>query len=140
MNKVKIAKEDHEILACWEAVYALRPHLIKEEFLEKIRDIQKENYHLAYIASEGKVVSIAGFRYMHMLYSGKSIYIDDLSTLETHRGKGYASQLLNYIDALVKEQKLEVVHLDSGFSRQKAHKVYFNHGYTISSFHFAKKL
>jgi hypothetical protein len=42
---------------------------------------------LLYLFDDHKVVSIAGYRIYSILYCGKMLYIDDLSTLESARGK-----------------------------------------------------
>lgn len=140
MAEIKIAVSDSEILACFKAVFELRPHLDKENYLKQVKEMQQETYTLAYIKDGENVIAIAGFRYLQMLYCGKIIYIDDLSTLPESRGKGYASQLLDFIFNLAMEKNLEAVHLDSGYQRFDAHKLYFNKGFIINAYHFSKKL
>jgi GNAT superfamily N-acetyltransferase len=93
---------------------------------------------LLYINENNKTVAIAGYRVFTMLYCGKILYIDDLSTLESCRGKGYASLLLNYIYEIAKNENCSSVQLDSGAGRTTAHKLYFKENFTISAFHFNK--
>jgi GNAT superfamily N-acetyltransferase len=112
--------------------------LKETEFVEQIKEMQAEGYTLIYIEEGGKVASIAGYRIFSMLYCGKILYIDDLSTLDTYRGKGYASILLNHIYAIAKEENCKSVHLDSGHIRTTAHKLYFKENFIISAFHFSK--
>ena len=138
--KIKTAITDLEILNCWEPIFALRPMLHKENLVALIKNQQSEGYHLLYIEDSGQVVAIVGYRIFSMLYLGKQLYIDDLSTLESARGKGFASQLLNHIFEIAKQNNCNSVQLDSGPSRQVAHKLYFNEGFTITSFHFGRNL
>ena len=119
---------------------ALRPHLEEHNFLSTIREMQSEGYKLAFIEKDDKAVSAIGFRYLQFLYNGKHIYIDDLSTLPEGRGKGYASELLEYVFAYAKQKGFSVVTLDSGHHRSDAHRLYLNKGFTIDSHHFGKKL
>ncbi len=140
MTPIKTATTDAEILDCWEAMYALRPMLQKETFVAQIKQQQGEGYQLIYIAQNGKVLSVAGYRFFTMLYSGKFLYVDDLSTLETARGKGHASMLLNYIYKIAQEENCKSVHLDSGHLRTTAHKLYLKEDFNISAFHFSKSL
>jgi len=137
---VKIAKSDEDILKCWKAVNVLRPHLNESDFLKTIREMNSEGYILAFVEENGVAAAIAGFRYLQYLFNGKHIYIDDLSTLPEYRGKGYASQLLDYIFNYAKEKGYKVVTLDSGYHRTDAHRLYLNKGFTISSHHFTKKI
>jgi GNAT superfamily N-acetyltransferase len=137
MSSTKTAISEEEILKCWEPIKALRPHLEKEKMLSMVKEMQsKEGYTLVYIEENGQAAAIIGFRRMQTLYGGKTIYIDDLSTLPVSRKKGYAGKLLDYIIDLAKKEKLDSVHLDSGHTRFDAHRLYLNKGFIISSHHF----
>lgn len=136
--EIKIAVTDQEILACWEAIFALRPLLQKENLVELVKNQQSEGYKLLYIEHEYKVVCVAGYRIFSMLYVGKQLYIDDLSTLEVARGNGFGTEMLRHIFQIARDNCCLSVQLDSGPSRQLAHRLYFNEGFTITSFHFGK--
>lgn len=140
MSEIKIAITDDEIASCWEAISVLRPMLKRENFVSQIQDLQKEGYHLLYIQEKDKTVAIAGYRVYTMLYCGKMLYLDDLSTLEEYRGRGYASQLLNHLKIIALENNCVSIQLDSGPTRTTAHKLYFKEDFTISAYHFHKKL
>ena len=88
MTEIKIAITDTEIASQQEAISVLRPMLQRENFVSQIQDLQKEGYHLLYIQEKNKTVAIAGYRVYTMLYCGKMLYLDDLSTLEEYRGPG----------------------------------------------------
>jgi GNAT superfamily N-acetyltransferase len=140
MKAIKIAITDQEIMMCWEALYSLRPMLQAEHFVDQIKEMQKKGYALLYLFEDNKVVSIAGYRIFSMLYCGKILYIDDLSTLESTRGKGHATSLLKHLYEVAVQQDCKAVHLDSGHIRTEAHKLYFKEGFTISAFHFSKPI
>lgn len=140
MSAIRFAQSEKEIEQCWEAVYCLRPHLQKDMYVQQVKEMQQEGYQLLYIAvaeqGTSKVAAIAGFRNMYMLAGGKIIYIDDLSTLPEYRGKGYGGQLLDYIHQLARETGKAAVHLDSGYIRNDAHRLYLNKGYKLTAHHF----
>ncbi|WP_281636744.1 GNAT family N-acetyltransferase [Flavobacterium marginilacus] len=140
MIEIKTAVTDQDIAFCWEAMSLLRPMLKENEFVNQIKEMQKEGYTLLYISDDDKAVSLAGYRFWTMLYCSKLLYIDDLSTLEKYRGKGYASALLNHIYGIAKEQNCKSVQLDSGPARTDAHKLYFKENFTINAYHFNKQL
>lgn len=140
MTEIKIAITDTEIASCWEAIFLLRPMLERENFVSQIKNIQKEGYNLLYVQEDNQTVAIAGYRIYSMLYCGKMLYLDDLSTLEAHRGKGHASQLLNHLKEIALTQDCVSIQLDSGPNRTIAHKLYFKEDFTISAYHFHKKL
>lgn len=137
---VQVAQSDSEILSCWDAISILRPMLLIDDFVNLIRTQQNEGYVIIYISENDKVVAVAGYRIMNMLYCGKIVYIDDLSTLENFRGKGFASTLLRYIYRVAELNHCEAIHLDSGTSRTNAHRLYFNESFIISAFHFNKSI
>lgn len=140
MTEIKTAVTNQDIASCWEAMFLLRPMLKEQEFIQKVKKMQKEGYTLLYISENDKVVAVAGYRFFTMLYCDKMLYIDDLSTLENYRGKGYASILLHYIYEIAKQEKCSSVQLDSGHTRTRAHKLYYKEDFTINAFHFNKQL
>ena len=97
MFKVEIAVTDQQILNCFEAMHELRPHLKREEFVETITQMQKEGFLLAYAQENEMVVAVTGYRIIHHFYCGKLIYVDDLSTMQAYRKKGYAKMLMDFI-------------------------------------------
>lgn len=138
--EIRQAQSEADLLACWDVLHALRPHLVREDYLATMRDMVAGGYHLAYIALEGKAVAAIGYRYQQFLYNGKHIYIDDLSTLPEARGLGYGGRLLDHVEALARAAGLKTVTLDSGFHRHDAHRLYLNKRFVIASLHFSKAL
>ena len=140
--EIKIAVTDADILKCWEVLFALRPHLKKENFLRDVRTTLDDNRILIFIEEDGIAVAASVFEWGYNLYRGKYIYIDDLSTLPQARRKGYASKLLDWIFKYAIEKQIVHVHLDSGSNegRYDAHRLYLNKGFNITSFHFASIL
>ena len=138
---IKIASTAAEILACWDVIHALRPHLKKEKLVSQIKEMQQSGaYHAAYIEEDNKPVAYAGFRELLMLYNGRTFYIDDLSTLPAYRKKGYGKQLLDYIINLAKEKNLDGVELDSGVHRFDAHRLYLSTRFSITCHHFSLRI
>ena len=138
--EIKIATTEEGIFKCWDVMCALRPHLIKEEFIPTVKEMMSEGYQLAFIEEVGKAIAAVGFRYLQYLFNGKHFYIDDLSTLPESRGKGYAGMLLDYVIELARQKDYKCVTLDSGYARHDAHRLYLNKGFVLVSHHFSKSL
>ena len=138
--EIQLCVSEKDILNCWDVLYALRPHLLQNEFVPIIKELMTEGYQLAFIEEDGKAVAAIGFRYLQYLYNGKHIYIDDLSTLPTARGKGYGGKLLDYVAAIAKEKGYKIVTLDSGYLRTDAHRLYLNKKFTMVAHHFSKNI
>jgi GNAT superfamily N-acetyltransferase len=124
----------------------LRPHFEdKETFVARVDDVQRaEGYRLVGVFEDGAThaVAVAGFRIGHMLAWGQFLYVDDLSTLPEARRRGYGMQLLEWLRKEAERLGCDQLHLDSGVGsdRVDAHRLYFNAGLTITSFHFARRL
>ena len=140
MTEVKIARTNDDITSCYEVISLLRPALQAGNFVSKIKAMQNEGYVLLHVLEGQKVVAAAGYRIFTMLYAGRLLYIDDLITLESHRGKGYASTLLHYMYDIAVQQNCNSVQLDSGPARTDAHKLYFKENFLINAFHFSRQL
>ncbi len=138
-STVQKAQSREEIEKCFPAMKVLRPYLSEKTFVERINRMMNYGYQLIYIESErGIVGSAAGFRFTELLHWGKAIYIDDLTTLPSERGKGLASKLLDYILELARKNDCAQIHLDSGCNADRfdAHRLYLKKGYNITSHHF----
>ena len=138
MHQIRYAQSEKEIAGCWEVVSTLRPHLVKDDYVQQVKEMQQEGYQLLYLTDKDKVAAFAGYRNLHNLFAGRFIYVDDLCTLPEFRGKGYAGALLDYIHQLAKETGKTSVVLDSGFQLHDAHRLYLNKGYFLSAHHFRR--
>lgn len=138
---IKEAKTADDIIRCFSVIRELRPHITDPHYLatQVIRQ-QSQDYHLMYLENNNQIVAILGYRIVEYLSSGKAIYIDDLATLSTRRGKGYGGKLLNWIIDLAHKKQCETVHLDSGYTRFDAHRLYLNYGFQLKSHHFELRI
>ncbi|MFC5410961.1 GNAT family N-acetyltransferase [Larkinella bovis] len=146
---VKIAQTEADVRRCLPAMVALRSQLTETQALEHILSLQEtDRYLIAYIdntveqPAETVAPAVIGYRYMNLLFSGKTLYIDDLSTLPDQRGKGYAGRLLDFVIDEARKAGCTAVTLDSGQNPQRydAHRLYLNKRFNIVSHHFALKL
>ena len=123
-------------------MHQLRPHITSaQEFADQVDAFQRpQGYRLVASFSDDVCVAAGGFRRLHTLAWGDLIYIDDLVTLESHRGRGHASRLLEWILVEARRLGCAQVHLDSAPHRHPAHRLYLSEGYHISSFHFSRNV
>lgn len=102
--------------------------------------MEKEGYCLAAIAESGRVVAVAGYRFMHTLFGGDTLYVDDLITLPAERSQGHGAALIKWLRAEARKNNCDMFHLDSGVQRARAHRFYFANGFHVGSFHFVEML
>jgi GNAT superfamily N-acetyltransferase len=77
---------------------------------------------------------------MTTLAWGKILYIDDLITKNTFTGKGYGKMLLDHATKIAKDNACQQVHLDTGYTRHAAHRLYLKQGFELNCHHLVLKL
>jgi len=137
---VALAESDSDISACFPVMSQLRPHLIEAEFVARVRRMQRAGFHLAALTADGAVRAVAGYRYHEKLFSGRTLYVDDLVSDTSHRSRGHGARLLAWIADEARAHDCDVLELDSGVQRFDAHRFYFRERMRISSYHFTRAL
>jgi GNAT superfamily N-acetyltransferase len=128
------------------ALRALRPHFDDEAaFVRRVDDVQRaEGYRIVGVFDDDwpHAAAAAGFRVAHTLAWGRFLYVDDLSTLPDARRRGHGRRLLEWLAEEARRLECDELHLDSGVGadRVDAHRLYFNTGLRITSYHFARGL
>jgi GNAT superfamily N-acetyltransferase len=135
-----MVETDEAILACYDVMAELRPHLARADFLATVRAMQADGLRLACIRSEGRVVAVAGYRISSNLFCGRHLYVDDLVTADSERSKGHGKALLAWLRKLAVDEGCEVFHLDSGVQRKRAHQFYLREGLELAGYHFSERL
>ena len=139
---VQRATTEADISKCRRAVQALRPKLTDDLYEEAVLRTLADNRTMVYIEEQGEAAAVAVFESGYNLFRGKYIYIDDLSTLPEHRGKGYAGHLVDWILDYAHREGFDEVHLDSGVNdaRTDAHRLYLIKRFKVTSLHFTIKV
>jgi GNAT superfamily N-acetyltransferase len=134
---VRKLKTDDEILAARAVMRQLRPQIPETTYLETVRRMmQTDGYLQAAVFAGNTVVAVAGYRFMEMLYAGKTLYVDDLNTDEACRSRGHGRVLMDWLKGEAKDRQCVQLQLDSGVQREQTHRFYFREGLTINSYHF----
>jgi len=139
-HSIQLARGREEIDRCYPVMRQLRTALSAEEFASRVELQQGEGYRLAFLEHEGAVVALAGFRVMHVLWSGKTMYVDDLVTNEVMRSRGFGERMIDWLVTEARSEECKTFSLDSGTHREAAHAFYFRIGLRISDFHFQMPL
>lgn len=139
-RKISLARTSEQIGRCCSVMRELRPHIEAIDFAARVLNQQKEGYQLAFLEQDGVVRSVAGFRIFNLLFSGRTLYIDDLVTHDSDRSRGFGAALFDWLIEHARKQGCEHLTLDSGVQRFAAHRFYLNRGMDITSHHFQLKL
>ena len=95
---------------------------------------------MALVVDGDVAVCVALWRLIENTYEGRRLYVDDLVSDETRRSQGAGKMMLDWLEAKARVLGCDVLALDSGVQRQRAHQFYFREGMHISSFSFRKTL
>jgi len=122
------------------ALLELRPHRSTDELRSMLVRQLNNGFQVVFVGDDDMAFAVGGFRTLDMLFSGKTLYVDDLVTHSMHRRKGYAGMLLKWMIQYAKDNGYEHFSLDSGHHRKDAHRLYLNHGLDITAHHFGKNV
>ena len=129
-----------EWLAKAESVHRqLRPQL-PPAYADRMATIFAAGARLALVVDGESVLCVALWRLIENTYEGRRLYVDDLVSDETRRSQGAGKMMLDWLEAKAKALGCDVLALDSGVQRDRAHRFYFREGMHITSFSFRKAL
>jgi GNAT superfamily N-acetyltransferase len=117
----------------------LRPQL-PLDYASRLSEVFADGARLAVVADGAQVVCVALWRVLENTAEGRRLYVDDLVSDENRRSSGAGKVLLDWLEGEAKRLDCDVLALDSGVQRQRAHHFYFREGMHIPSFCFRKAL
>jgi GNAT superfamily N-acetyltransferase len=125
-------------------VYPVLKELRQDLTTKQFSDVYSEGYSqgLRFTAVyEGEnCVAVAGWRLMATTVALRKLYVDDLVTAATQRGRGHGAALLRELQSRAREAGCQAIDLDSGTARADAHRFYFRERLSITSLHFYRSL
>jgi GNAT superfamily N-acetyltransferase len=129
-----------DLLPLAERVHCqLRPHLAGR-YVETMRRVVTDGAEMCVLLEGGEIRAVSLFRVYENTFAGMHMYVDDLVTDESNRSRGAGRTLLNHLQQLAVTRGCDNLVLDSGTHRTRAHAFYFREGFSITSFHFVKRL
>jgi GNAT superfamily N-acetyltransferase len=137
-TEILIAQTAEDIDSCFLVFQELRDEIKDRQiYIEQVIRQTQEGYTLTFIREHNEVASCMGYRIFETLGWGKILYIDDLITRAKSRKKGFGKILLEYAIEQGRFKKCDQIHLDSGFHRLDAHRLYLNKGFNLACHHLA---
>jgi GNAT superfamily N-acetyltransferase len=133
-------KDLEQIRRCAPVLRELRSALTEEEIVNQVQLQMNQGYRLACVSSGEMVQSVAGYRFLHNLYHGKFLYVDDLVTRANRKRNGFAGRLFDWLWEQARDQGCSALVLDSGVQRYDAHRFYLHHRMDIVAHHFVRSM
>lgn len=139
-TSIKIAREEQEISDCYPVMAELRPHIKREEFLPRVKELTEiAGFKLVYL-TDGEIKAVAGFRISQWLARGKYLEIEDFVTADGDRSKGYGGQLFDWLVNYAREHACDQVRLVSHVKRFDTHRFYLRKKMIIEAHYFSLPL
>jgi GNAT superfamily N-acetyltransferase len=129
--------DGESLLSCYEVFRHLRPHLDRREFAQKVETQYAEGYRIVCLEDDGLAIAAAGYRVANFLAWGKVLYVDDLVTLPGMTERGAGGRLMDWLVAHAAESGCDQLHLDTGYQRYHAHRLYLRKGLQLGAHHMS---
>ena len=123
-----------------DLIKQLYPEISNEKYQSFLMQMIPNQYTQIAVFENNKCIGLTGCWLGTKLWSGKYIEIDNFIVHTDHRKKGVGKMLTDYIDQLAKEQNCTMIVLDAFTGNFKAHRFYYNQGFSPKGFHFIKIL
>lgn len=140
-TRVRRATTAADIRRVHAVMHELRTHHADEgAFTRQVQRQMHEGFRLVYLEAGGEIRAAAGYRIHELLFSGRTLYVDDLVTREADRSKGFGGQLFDWLVEEARRENCKAFTLDSGVQRFDAHRFYLLKRMKIASHHFTLSL
>ena len=96
----------------------------------------QHNYGQIAVFDDEICIGISGFWIGTKLWCGKYLELDNIVVLEKYRSKGVGKLLFDFLHKKAVEHDCTMLSLDSYTHNFKAHKFFYNQGFSPKGFHF----
>ena len=115
---------------------AIYPSLTIEEYDRELDQMLSHNYGQIAVFDDEICIGISGFWIGTKLWCGKYLELDNIVVLEKYRSKGVGKLLFDFLHKKAVEHDCTMLSLDSYTHNFKAHKFFYNQGFSPKGFHF----
>ena len=143
MEQIEIRKlsSKEEMLTAYEIVRQRYSEMSLQDYESQISEmIAANNFKMIGAFLGEKIVGVAGYWMLRMLYCGRYIQVSSFIVDEEQRGKGIGKKILREVEKIGKEMACEKIVLDSFTENKKSHALYYREDFYIRGFHFMKDL
>ena len=125
-----------EMMATYEVLTELYPSLTREEYVNELTFMIQHNYTQVVVMENEHCLGVSGVWIGNKLWCGKYLEIDNIIVSEKIRSKGVGKLIVDYLEKKAKSLGCNMMALDSYTTNFKAHKFFYNQGFSPKGFHF----
>ena len=136
MLTIRELKGKDEMMCHITVLNAIYPSLTIEEYDRELDQMLSQNYGQVAVFDDEICIGISGFWIGTKLWCGKYLELDNIVVLEKYRSKGVGKLLFDFLHKKAVENDCTMLSLDSYTHNFKAHKFFYNQGFSPKGFHF----
>ncbi|MFM6945582.1 MAG: GNAT family N-acetyltransferase [Flavobacteriales bacterium] len=138
--QLEILKDKSAMLANLPVLQELYPSLTAEQYSQELELMLPHNYGQLVVFDGSICVAVCGFWIGNKLWIGKYLELDNIVVAEAYRSRGVGELIFKYLEQKAQEEGCNMLALDSYTTNFKAHKFFYNQGFSPKGFHFIKLL
>ena len=136
--EIRELKTIDEMISQLSVMQELYPTLTEIQYYEMLTEMIPNNYGQIAVFEDGKCVGISGYWIGTKLWCGKYLELDNVIVSKEYRSKGVGKILSDFLDNKAHLNNCTILVLDAYTSNFKAHRFYYNQGFSPKGFHFVK--
>ncbi len=136
MLTIRELQGKNEMMGQISVLHAIYPSLTVEEYDRELDQMLSHNYGQAAVFDNEICIGLSGFWIGTKLWCGKYLELDNIVVLEKYRSKGVGKLLFDFLHKKAVENDCTMLSLDSYTHNFKAHKFFYNQGFSPKGFHF----
>jgi GNAT superfamily N-acetyltransferase len=136
MLTVRELVDKQEMINNISVLQVLYPSLTLEEYEAELDQMLPHNYGQVGVFDGEICLGISGFWIGTKLWCGKYLELDNIVVVEKYRSQGIGKLIFDFLHKKAMEYDCTMLSLDSYTTNFKAHKFFYNEGYSPKGFHF----
>jgi GNAT superfamily N-acetyltransferase len=136
MLTVRELVDKQEMINNISVLQVLYPSLTLAEYDVELDQMLPHNYGQVGVFDGENCLGISGFWIGTKLWCGKYLELDNIVVVEKYRSQGIGKLIFDFLHKKAIEHDCTMLSLDSYTSNFKAHKFFYNEGFSPKGFHF----
>lgn len=132
--------DKQQMLAQLDVLQGLYPSLTMAQYATELDLMLPLNYSQLAVFDQDECIAICGIWIGNKLWVGKYLELDNIVVKEAYRSRGVGDLIFKTLEQKAHQENCNMLSLDSYTSNFKAHKFFYNQGYSPKGFHFIKLL
>lgn len=132
--------DKQQMLEHLDVLQGLYPSLTMVQYATELDLMLPHNYSQLAVFDQDECIAICGIWIGNKLWVGKYLELDNIVVNEAYRSRGVGDLIFKTLEQKAHQENCNMLSLDSYTSNFKAHKFFYNQGYSPKGFHFIKLL